>query len=226
MKTPYFSMTPDYSPVIKLMAMQTQMAFETSHKMMQLAMLPWKGVPTPFGLFKAQLSVTAPSAAESLPEAPETVDKAVETVSRTADVAVEAVSESVEASVNTVEDAAVETAEAVETAAQEAPEVVETVAAPVEETVEEVAEDALELAETAVEPMKLDAPNGEADDLTVLNGVGPKLAEALNEAGIYHFSQIAAWTEANVAWADEHLPGVRGRASRNGWVGQAADLAQ
>lgn len=225
MKTPY-SMTPDYTPVFKMMAMQTQMAFETSQKMMQLAMLPWKGVPTPFGLFKAQLSVTSPSAAETLPEAPATVKKAVDDAARTAEAAVEAVSSRVEEPAEATEEVATETVETVEAAVDEAPEVVETVAEPVEEAVEEVAEEALELADATVAPMKLDAPKGEADDLTVLSGVGPKLAEALNEAGIYHLDQIAAWTEANVAWVDEYLPGVRGRASRNGWVAQAADLLQ
>ncbi|SNS27049.1 hypothetical protein [Antarctobacter heliothermus] len=81
-------------------------------------------------------------------------------------------------------------------------------------------------APTMTKPGTLAAPKGTADDLTVLNGVGPKLAEALNAEGIYHFTQIAAWSEANVLWVDENLPGVRGRASRNGWVAQAADLAK
>ncbi|ASP21734.1 NADH dehydrogenase subunit E [Antarctobacter heliothermus] len=82
-------------------------------------------------------------------------------------------------------------------------------------------------APTMTKPKAMTAPTkGASDDLTALNGVGPKLAEALNAEGIYHFAQIAAWTDANVLWVDENLPGVRGRASRNGWVAQAADLAK
>lgn len=82
-------------------------------------------------------------------------------------------------------------------------------------------------APTMTKPKAMTAPTkGASDDLTALNGVGPKLAEALNAEGIYQFAQIAAWTDANVLWVDENLPGVRGRASRNGWVAQAADLAK
>ncbi|MBT55897.1 MAG: hypothetical protein CMF72_21180 [Mameliella sp.] len=82
-------------------------------------------------------------------------------------------------------------------------------------------------APTMTKPKAMAAPTkGASDDLTALNGVGPKLAEALNAEGIYQFAQIAAWTDANVLWVDENLPGVRGRASRNGWVAQAADLAK
>jgi len=74
-------------------------------------------------------------------------------------------------------------------------------------------------------PALLSAPNGEADDLKKIKGVGPKLEKELNGAGVYHFSQIASWTEKEVAWADENLVSFKGRISRDNWVSQAKELA-
>ena len=70
----------------------------------------------------------------------------------------------------------------------------------------------------------LSAPEGDADDLKKIEGLGPKAATALNEAGVFHFGQIAAWTAAELAWIDAEL-GLKGRAERDDWVGQAAKLA-
>lgn len=64
-----------------------------------------------------------------------------------------------------------------------------------------------------------------ADDLKKIKGVGPKLEALLNELGIYHYDQIAAWGATEVAWMDDNLAGFKGRVSRDGWVGQAATLA-
>jgi len=47
----------------------------------------------------------------------------------------------------------------------------------------------------------------------------------LHTLGIYHFDQIAAWGEAEVAWMDDNLQGFRGRVTRDGWVAQAGRLA-
>jgi len=82
-----------------------------------------------------------------------------------------------------------------------------------------------EAAKGPVRPPALAAPRaGKGDDLTLLAGVGPKLAETLNGFGIHHFDQIAAWTPAHVAWMDENLGGPGGRASRGDWVAAAAVL--
>jgi large subunit ribosomal protein L21 len=70
----------------------------------------------------------------------------------------------------------------------------------------------------------LDAPEGEADDLTKMAGVGPKLSEKLNAAGVHHFAQIAAWGPGEVAYMDAELE-LKGRIARDDWVGQAAGLA-
>jgi predicted flap endonuclease-1-like 5' DNA nuclease len=76
-------------------------------------------------------------------------------------------------------------------------------------------------------PQLLSAARGTgADDLKRIKGVGPKLEQTLNGMGIYHFDQIAAWTEAELAWMDENLEGFKGRASRDEWVAQARDLAK
>jgi len=69
------------------------------------------------------------------------------------------------------------------------------------------------------------ARDGGADDLKKIKGVGPKLEAVLNGMGFYHFDQIAAWTDQEVAWGDANLEGFRGRVSRDGWVAQAKLLA-
>lgn len=75
-------------------------------------------------------------------------------------------------------------------------------------------------------PATLTAARSEgADDLKLIKGVGPKLEGVLNGIGIYHFDQVAAWTDAEVAWADENLVGFKGRVSRDDWVPQARILA-
>ncbi|PWE49810.1 fused NADH-quinone oxidoreductase subunit E/endonuclease [Thioclava sp. NG1] len=85
-------------------------------------------------------------------------------------------------------------------------------------------------ADTAVsegkQPKLLDAPrDGGADDLKMIKGVGPKLETLLHSMGIYHFDQIAAWSDAELAWVDANIEGFKGRASRDDWKGQAEKLA-
>jgi predicted flap endonuclease-1-like 5' DNA nuclease len=62
------------------------------------------------------------------------------------------------------------------------------------------------------------------DDLLRIKGLGPKLATALQEAGIRSYAQIAAWTPDEAAAMDEKF-GARGRVLRDGWVAQARALA-
>ncbi len=90
-------------------------------------------------------------------------------------------------------------------------ELVETVA----EAPAAVAEPVLSVVETAVEAL---VP--EPEDLTLLVGIGPKLAAALAERGVTRFSQIAAWTEADLAEIDKALD-LKGRAVRDAWIAQA-----
>lgn len=72
----------------------------------------------------------------------------------------------------------------------------------------------------------LDAPVGEPDDLTLLKGVGPKLATMLGGLGVYHFHQIADWTPEQVAIVDAQLGSFSGRIARDRWQQQAQLLAE
>ncbi|MVO15854.1 NADH-quinone oxidoreductase subunit E [Parasedimentitalea huanghaiensis] len=75
------------------------------------------------------------------------------------------------------------------------------------------------------EPEVLKAARGDkADNLKLLKGVGPKLEETLNKLGFFHFDQVAAWGEAEVAWVDARLK-FKGRIERDGWIEQAKKLA-
>ena len=65
-----------------------------------------------------------------------------------------------------------------------------------------------------------------AVDLTKLKGVGPKAAEAMIEAGITNYAQIAGWSDDDVAWADENIKGAKGKASRDDWRAQAKALIE
>ncbi|MBF9032241.1 NADH:ubiquinone oxidoreductase [Rhodobacterales bacterium HKCCE3408] len=86
----------------------------------------------------------------------------------------------------------------------------------------EVVEAAPESASAGPSTHLLDAPRGgTADDLTVLSGVGAKLATALNEFGIYHFDQIASLDEAGIDWLNDQQPGFKALAKRFDLVGQA-----
>lgn len=61
----------------------------------------------------------------------------------------------------------------------------------------------------------------DADELTALKGVGPKLSAVLNALGVYTFAQIAAWTPDDIVWIEDKLD-FRGRVTREKWVEQAA----
>ncbi|HWE98958.1 MAG TPA: hypothetical protein VG248_04095 [Caulobacteraceae bacterium] len=87
-------------------------------------------------------------------------------------------------------------------------------------------------AETSETPQKAGypvvAPGPEAadaaDDLTRLDGVGPKIAAALAERGVTRFAQLAAWTAQDVDAFDAAL-NLRGRALRSDWPAQARKLS-
>lgn len=75
-------------------------------------------------------------------------------------------------------------------------------------------------------PKMLKAANkAGADDLKAIKGVGPSLEKALNDMGIWHYQQIADWTDAEIAWVDDNLLRFKGRVSRDNWKQQAKILA-
>ena len=65
---------------------------------------------------------------------------------------------------------------------------------------------------------------GTPDKLTLIKGIGPVNEKKLHEHGIFHFEQIAAWTQADVEAAEAYLE-FDGRIAREDWVGQAKRLA-
>lgn len=73
-------------------------------------------------------------------------------------------------------------------------------------------------------PEQLAAPDGPADDLKRIAGIGAGIEEKLNQIGIFHFRQVAALSEENIDWLDQRLR-LRGRLERQDWIGQARALA-
>ncbi|PWK76362.1 ABC-type branched-subunit amino acid transport system ATPase component [Aminobacter sp. AP02] len=72
----------------------------------------------------------------------------------------------------------------------------------------------------------LAAPRGGVPDrLIVIKGIGPVNERKLNEHGIFHFDQVAAWKKADIAAAEAYLA-FDGRIEREDWVGQAKALAR
>jgi branched-chain amino acid transport system ATP-binding protein len=72
----------------------------------------------------------------------------------------------------------------------------------------------------------LTAPRGGvADRLTLIKGIGPVNEKKLNEHGIFHFDQIAAWKKADIEAVEAYLA-FDGRIAREDWVGQARKLAR
>jgi NADH-quinone oxidoreductase subunit E len=74
-------------------------------------------------------------------------------------------------------------------------------------------------------PALLIKPKGEPDDLERIVGIGPKLEKTLNDLGIWHFSQISAWTPEEVSWVNTRIA-FKGRIEREGWQKQANRLAR
>jgi predicted flap endonuclease-1-like 5' DNA nuclease len=67
--------------------------------------------------------------------------------------------------------------------------------------------------------------DGVRDDLRRIAGIGPLDVNVLNNLGIFHFDQIAALTEREVLWLENHAFQA-GRIGREGWQEQASTLAE
>jgi large subunit ribosomal protein L21 len=76
----------------------------------------------------------------------------------------------------------------------------------------------LAAAESTASPSARDESN-----LSLIAGVGPTLEKKLRAAGINTWSQIASWSDEDVATFDKELA-LRGRAKREEWVEQAKEL--
>lgn len=131
-----------------------------------------------------------------------------------------------------------EAAKVVEESANKAVETAEAMARSVAEAAEATAEALTAAAEAAGDapvaserpqvgekPAALfDAAPAQPDDLKRLRGVGPKLEATLNALGVWRFDQLATFSEANLAWLDAQIGGLRARAVREDWAAQARAL--
>ena len=72
-------------------------------------------------------------------------------------------------------------------------------------------------------PKKAKAAASEGDKLTDINGIGPVIAQKLNDAGVTTFQQIADFSAEQIAEIDEKL-NFKGRIEREEWVAQAKEL--
>ncbi len=68
-------------------------------------------------------------------------------------------------------------------------------------------------------------PEGEADDLKMISGVGPVLEKKLNAFGVTRFDQVAKLTKKDIAALDAAL-NFKGRIERDDWVKQARALSR
>ena len=64
------------------------------------------------------------------------------------------------------------------------------------------------------------------DDLTEINGIGPKLKALLYKNGVTSFAQVAAFKAADIKSLDDKLGNFHGRIKRDEWVKQAKKLAK
>ena len=88
-----------------------------------------------------------------------------------------------------------------------------------------IAEQHRMLAQTrfAHEPERLWGAEGEADDLTRLDGLDAEDAQRLNGLGIFHAWQIAQWQPHHVLWLSWRLKAPQ-RIVTHDWIGQASRL--
>ena len=69
---------------------------------------------------------------------------------------------------------------------------------------------------------KLGTPGSDhKDDLTVINGIGPKIEKVLAKLGIISWEQLAEFNAADVKMVDDALAEFPGRIKRDKWVSQA-----
>lgn len=61
---------------------------------------------------------------------------------------------------------------------------------------------------------------GMPDQLQRVRGIGPKFEEKLNLIGIWHYRQIANWTNAEAEWVSRYL-GFPGKVQQDDWIGQS-----
>ncbi|MBS0234005.1 MAG: 30S ribosomal protein S2 [Proteobacteria bacterium] len=71
----------------------------------------------------------------------------------------------------------------------------------------------------------IEAPRGEADDLKRIHGITAKIEQRLNDAGVYHFWQIADLDADYTEALDRQLK-LKGQIAKEDWVAQAKKLVE
>ena len=71
----------------------------------------------------------------------------------------------------------------------------------------------------------IDAARGEADDLKRITGINPKTEQRLNDAGVFHFWQIAD-LDADQTAALDRLLRLKGQIAKEDWAGQAKKIVE
>jgi small subunit ribosomal protein S2 len=69
----------------------------------------------------------------------------------------------------------------------------------------------------------IEGARGEPDDLKRITGITPRLEQRLNDAGVFHFWQIAELDELNTKMLERQLR-LKGNIARDTWVEQAKKL--
>ncbi|MFI5012642.1 MAG: 30S ribosomal protein S2 [Hyphomicrobiales bacterium] len=72
---------------------------------------------------------------------------------------------------------------------------------------------------------RLVGPRGAPDDLKHLHGLGPEIEKKMNDAGIFHFWQVAAMSPGDAKTLDHELK-LSGRIEREHWIDQAKSLGE
>lgn len=74
-------------------------------------------------------------------------------------------------------------------------------------------------------PVLQAARHGAPDDFTLIEGVSLLQQSTLYSLGIFHYDQVAAWSDEQVAWIDNYLR-LRGRIDTQQWREQAGALTR
>lgn len=81
-------------------------------------------------------------------------------------------------------------------------------------------------ADLATPPSDAQSSAADYDDLTVMKGVGPRLAVRLGELGVTRYADLAELTPEQADALDAQLGSFRGRLTRDRWIEQAGYLAR
>jgi small subunit ribosomal protein S2 len=71
----------------------------------------------------------------------------------------------------------------------------------------------------------IDAPRGEPDDLKRITGILPKIEQRLNDAGVFHYWQIADLDPEQMTALDRQLK-LKGQIEKEEWIAQAKKLVE